>query len=141
MSRHPTAPTAVVWTPELAHPCRSVDHPAVDWVGSAARPAAVAGTNPPRLGRNEFARSAHCRSSGVRSGLTLVDVSIEQPQVTSGEGAVLRALSDVPRRPHIPAMVICLSRFDGIREAVCAAVEVETDADVLDMSGSSEDAQ
>ena len=79
MSRHATAPTAVVRTPGIAHRAGVLTTPLWTGVRLAARPEPSPGPTLPTWGQGEVTRSTHCRSSGIRSGLALTDVSIEQP--------------------------------------------------------------
>jgi hypothetical protein len=75
MSSHATAPTAVVWTPGVAHPCVGTDHPL--WTELLRRRRPEPSLSPgPTL---PVKRLTHCRSSDPsRSGLALADVPSEQ---------------------------------------------------------------
>jgi hypothetical protein len=81
---------------------------------------------------------AEMRVFAHRCGLVLADVYIEQPCVSSHEGAAFSALVEALRRPHIHAVVIPspghFSRFGGMYHAMRTVIETETGADVLVMS-------
>jgi hypothetical protein len=81
--------------------------------------------------------NAEMRAFAHRCGLALADVYIEQPDVSSREGAAFSALVEALRRPHIHAVVIPspghFSRFGGMYQAMRTVIETETGADVLVM--------
>jgi hypothetical protein len=82
--------------------------------------------------------TAEMHAFAHRCGLALADVYTEQPDVSSREGAVFRALVEALRRPHIHAVVIPspghFSCFGGMYQAMRALIEAETGADVLIMT-------
>jgi hypothetical protein len=79
------------------------------------------------------------RAFAHRSGLALADTYTEQPGVSSREGAAFSALVEALRRPHINTVIIPtpehFSWFGGMYRAMRTAIDVETGADVLIMSG------
>jgi hypothetical protein len=82
---------------------------------------------------------AEMRIFAHRSGFVLADTYTEHTDVpASREGAAFRALVEALRRPHIHTVIIPtpehFSRFGGMYRALCAVINVETDADVLIMA-------
>lgn len=87
------------------------------------------------------ALTARLRAFAHLRGLTLADVYIEHPDMSSREGAAFSALVEALRRPHINTVIISaehFSRFKGMHQAMLTVIGMETGADVLIMSSSSE---
>ncbi|WP_440073983.1 hypothetical protein [Streptosporangium sp. OZ121] len=82
--------------------------------------------------------TARLRAFAARSGLDLVNVYTDHHAYRSAFGELLQALCD----PDITAVVIpapeALSEFDGVYQAMRTLIELETGADVLVMSQTTE---
>lgn len=82
--------------------------------------------------------TARMRAFAARSGLDLVNTFADHYVYRSAFGELLQALCD----PDITAVIIPtpehLSEFDGIYKAMRALIELETGADVLVMSQTTE---